>query len=106
MDKSEQKTTPVGDELRRRARVKGKPLSVICVSLLSNLIGLISCCIAFMAITCVLLYNNYHHGQCALHEPGSQFFIGEILITQACPYPMDILEDMLVESYADEVPDA
>jgi hypothetical protein len=53
-----------------------------------------------------MLYNKYHESECAQHEYGSEFLIGDILILRACPLPTELVIEALVESYSDEVPDA
>ena len=106
MDSPKHKTTKVGDEVRRRLKVNKEPFIVICVSLLRALTIIVSYCIACATVVLVLCYNNYHHEQCARHEPGSQLVIGNVLITQLCPFPIQVMEKALVESFSDEVPDA
>ena len=106
MDDQKPKTTRAGDEVRRRLKANKEPFIVICASLLRALTIVVSYCIACATVVLVLCYNNYQHEQCARHEPGSRLVIGNVLITQLCPFPIQVMEDALVESFSDEVPDA
>ena len=92
--------------LKGRGKARKKPLSATLVSLLGNLIGVISILIAVMSITFGLYVMDYHHEQCVDGEPASQLVIGDTLIVTMCSMNHPAMEEALVESFSDEVPDA
>ena len=86
--------------------VKKNTLGKRLISKLGALIIIISMFVTVYVVIILLLYTKYHESECAQHEPASQFLIGDILILRECPFPNELLEKALVESYSDEVPDA
>ena len=86
---------------------KKKTWDKVLLSRLGDLILLGCTFVTVYVVITILLYTNYHESECAQHENGSEFLIGDIRILRPCPFPDELLEKALVESYSDEgEPDA
>ena len=80
---------------------KKKTLGKALLSSLGNLILMGCWCVTVAVLVLLLMYFKYHESKCAQHEPGSQVLIGDVLIIRACPFPTELFEEALVESYSD-----
>ena len=87
------------------AKKKKKTWGKVLVGRLGALIT-IGCMVVTVAVVVILLmYLKYHESKCDQYEPNSQFLLGDTLILRVCPFPTELMEKALVESYSDEVPD-
>ena len=88
--------------MAKKKRTAGKRL----ISALSALITMGCMFVTIAVVVILLMYFKYHESKCDQYEPSSQFLLGDTLIIRVCPFPNELFEDALVESYSDEEPDA
>lgn len=84
---------------------KKKTAAAVLLSRLSAVLVIGSMCVTVYVGIMLLLYFKYHESKCAQHKPASRFFIGDVHILRPCPFPDELFEKALVESYSKEEPD-
>ena len=83
--------------MAKKKKTAGKRL----ISALSALITMGCMFVTVAVVVLLLMYFKYHESKCDQYEPSSQFLIGDVFIIRACPFPTELWEKALVESYSD-----